>query len=579
MKHFNELIIEKPLEVTTDISTIPQMVFGYLPHREAEGQVIAGHLGRQIVRISLEELRSIILFLQPFFEERGIQKGHTVLLLSLPGSSEVMTALYFLALACQGVRVFMPMQCHAGELRGWIKATGITHAILPAQEVRDMDGHLLEKNDLAQIEQVLQEQEVQILDSVMQFPLYHILLQGAYHHWEHRNQHSFAPDVLPTDEALVISTSGSTGRSKLVVYRQEAYPLCCMAWEQAGLYKDGMMGGAAFTPLVAHTMGVRGLMNALWTGKPACLINPDLFFTDPAQAVSILVELDPKVIIGGPGVFKVFRDILQMDPALKQKVLGKDKILVNCGAKLDRDLERELGHIIWNAFGTTETQLVLTNMFDHHPHRGDLGQPLPGVSVRLLEKYPDSDLYDLQIRSRFGCSRILDETVTDEYIRTEDEVYLLHGKNLLYAGRSKPDFIKDDFGMKVPLMKLYGYYHDIIERSLHTEWFTLNGYPGSCALVFTDEQGECNEQYRQCMDTANVQMMEQEDPLSFAHWHLARIGIIHHLPPLSGKGTIAAGRIREEWADFIELLRHREQESTDVVTSFTEQPQDLHTNA
>lgn len=385
MKDIKEIIIGKPLDITHGVSTLPQMIFRDIPGRSDIDQIIVGHIGNRIITLNLEELRSLVLFMQPFFEAKQINKGATVMLISLPGSTEIMTAVYAIALACRGVRVCMPMQTSKEELGEWVALTQATHAILPSREINDLEGHELEKNHLEAIVHILREKNVEVWDSVMSFPLYHAMISGTYHTLSHSPWENVLPPVSPFDEALILTTSGSTGKSRLVVYEHISFALGCMAWSQAGLYEDHRMGGASFTPQVAHSMGVMGIMNAIWSGKPACLISVDMFFTDPVTAVELLLSMNPKVITGGPGVFKIFKGVLETFPEARDTLLANDKVFVNCDAELDPVLGKTLHHSIWNAFNSTETMMALTTMLQTHAKKGSLGAPLPGISISLRE--------------------------------------------------------------------------------------------------------------------------------------------------------------------------------------------------
>ena len=265
------MIIGKPIEFHGSLVTLPEMLFRNIPGRENTDQVLMGHLGKHMITLTLEELRSLVLFLQPYFEKEGIVRGSTVIVISLPGTTEIMTAIYFIALACRGARVCMPLQCSPKELGNWIIQTEASHAILPTMEINDLEGHELEKNQLLNYKEIFNQYLVQCLDNVSSFPLYHALISDAYHTLDHSEWERELGHVSPFDEAVIVATSGSTGKSRLVVYDHNALTLGCKAWNQAGLYNEDKMGGSSFTPMVAHTMGIRGIVNAIWSGEPACL--------------------------------------------------------------------------------------------------------------------------------------------------------------------------------------------------------------------------------------------------------------------------------------------------------------------
>ena len=82
-----------------------------------------------------------------------------------------------------------------------------------------------------------------------------------------------------------------------------------------------------------------------------------------------------------------------------------------------------------------------------------MGAPLPGVTVGL-EHFKGKSLYRLHIKSPFGCKEVLGEDppnrTRDGYLYTGD-IVRLNRNRLLYEGRESTDFIKDGFGVKIPL--------------------------------------------------------------------------------------------------------------------------------
>ncbi len=363
-----DLLFENPLD-KRDLppETIGKILFDRLPHRKEECNIILSHFENNYIEISLQRLRYIVSRLLISFDRKQILKGQTVIVLTFNGCNEMITALFFIALAARGCRTFMPMYSESEEFSGWMDQTKTEHVILPLNEVLSLDGHDREKSEIREIEKLVSQRKINIWDTLQDFGISEMFSEP----FSISGQEDLLPEkgiekVSPDDDVLIVTTSGSSGRSRLVVYSHEAYFFNCLSWEQAGFYRKEILGGHGFTPLLTHTMGIRALVNALWTGSPVCLIITEWFISKPETVRYLLLKMMPEHITGGPAVYNIFLELFRVFPEIKTLIGSNLKTLVSSGAGYDPVTATEVfnatGLRLNNAFGTTETQQVFSTL-------------------------------------------------------------------------------------------------------------------------------------------------------------------------------------------------------------------------
>ena len=288
------------------VKNLAELIFKPLQHRSEEGEVVLGHDNMNFVRVSLERFRFIHTRLYARFQEEKFTQGDTILLASVPGNNELFQALLFSALASYGIRVLMPMFMETGVLDNWLITTRCKAVILPESDIAQLQRHQREKNIVRQIRLKISEYNLPCYDSITSFGLRNLLTDDmwAYNGQDHALLESVLQHTHYDQEALIITTSGSTGQSNLVVYKQIGFIRSCLSWQKAGLLHKDVLGGRGFTPLFNHTMGIRTFYNALWTGNPACLINTEWFEEHPEMAIP-RIRAKKRVCIGFVNFFIV----------------------------------------------------------------------------------------------------------------------------------------------------------------------------------------------------------------------------------------------------------------------------------
>jgi acetylornithine/succinyldiaminopimelate/putrescine aminotransferase/predicted amino acid dehydrogenase/acyl-coenzyme A synthetase/AMP-(fatty) acid ligase len=592
MEKSSELVFENKLEVDyLQPKTIGEILFSNLDHRSGESRIILSHFENQYIEISLLQLRYIIRQLLNSFEEKKIHKGQTVILLTFHGCNEMITALFFIALAVKGCRTFLPMYSESEEFSEWVDLTHTEHIILPANEIRSLEGHEREKSEISEIGDLAKVKNINIWDSLTDFGFYD-LLTGTTPKSE--NDLFFFNEelksVLPGDDVLIVTTSGTSGRSKLVVYDHKAYYMNCLAWEKAGFYNKELLGGIGFTPLLTHTMGIRALINALWTGTPVCLIITEWFLTKPETVRYLLLKMNPEHITGGPAVYNTFLELFRVFPEIKPVLSSNLKTLISSGAAYDPQtaiaVNNATGLHLHNAFGTTETQQVLSTLLCPESVFAEdlipLGKPLPGVRIKLIRSESGVNHYRLKIRSIFSHKYCIGEenSVSEEYFNTGDIVLRDKTDCFFYIRRESLDYFKDSFGVKIPLLSIKEYYKNVSSSIIHLEFYPIINIPGLAALLFINDSsipdGPVNDarillKFSGIFEEVNTRLINRIEPFEFQHRHVCRIAVVNQPPPRTGKGTIS---VRQITTDFHELIRRLTDtrkdasgiESTDILS-------------
>ncbi len=200
-----------------------------------------------------------------------------------------------------------------------------------------------------------------------------------------------APFVAGDDLALIIYTSGTTGRSKGAMISHNnviatvTALLSAWAWEP----EDKLL---LCLPLF-HTHGlIVGLHCALAAGATT-LLRPKF------EASSIVADLnsgEPTLFFAVPTIYVRLLEELGRTPSLS---LDQMRLFCSGSAPLAPETHaafQELtGQIILERYGMTETGMNLSNPYAGPRVAGTVGTPLPGVSMRIVQRGTDGDIRDI----------------------------------------------------------------------------------------------------------------------------------------------------------------------------------------
>jgi acetylornithine/succinyldiaminopimelate/putrescine aminotransferase/predicted amino acid dehydrogenase/acyl-coenzyme A synthetase/AMP-(fatty) acid ligase len=568
--------------------SLAELIFGGPAGEPDEALVVMGCHEGGALDITLRQFRHAVLDLVDDLAARGIGPGDTVALVRLPRTSEALCAVVYAALTAAGARVLLPMYLEKDRFAAWLRLTGTKAVIWSRAEVQDLGHNEADQALLAGLEAAARGLglpchcvvgDLQALERCTRAPAASPALDDP------RVARCLERGGVER-ECLLLTTSGTSGRSKLVRYREGALLRTCAAWESAGLFRPELQGGRGLCLLFAHSMGVRAFWNALWTRQPILLVTPEWFLERPERVRALLLTMRPQHVTGGPAVYRALLELARVFPELKETCLRDLRTAVSLGAPFDADTANKfaiaVGAKLANAFGTTETMQVTTTVLaprDGRPPQW-LGEPLPGVRIGLAHLEPGSDLFTMHVSSPFACAGYLaaageDEAPLGEWIATGD-LLADTGDGLRFVGREGRDFVKDGFGVKVPLVRVAEWYQGLGEPIAsgsdglcpadssaggsgspvtvpsmieHIECFPLREEPGLAALVFLrDVPGLSRsalmvtrrvvlDRVASLLEARTEELRAELEEFEFRHLTVARFACLASDVPRTGKGA------------------------------------------
>jgi malonyl-CoA/methylmalonyl-CoA synthetase len=258
----------------------------------------------------------------------------------------------------------------------------------------------------------------------------------------------------PARRALIVYTSGTTGRPKGVVTTHGALTAqiqsLTTAWEWTSSDR---------TLLVLPLHHVHGILNvvccALWSG--AVLEICTRF--DPETTWNRLASGEITVFSAVPTIYH--RLIASWDAAVRDVQTARAhgsqglRLMMSGSAALPRtmlDRWRQItGHTLLERYGMTEVGMALSNPLHGERRPGFVGQPLPGVSARLVDG-------ELQLKGStvFGeywrQPDVTREAFVEGWFRTGDAAVVENGAFRL-LGRSSVDILKSG-GHKISALEI-----------------------------------------------------------------------------------------------------------------------------
>jgi malonyl-CoA/methylmalonyl-CoA synthetase len=193
---------------------------------------------------------------------------------------------------------------------------------------------------------------------------------------------------LPGEPALMLYTSGTTGKPKGVVHTHASFSaqIHCLitAWEWTD--EDRILH---FLPL-HHTHGIiNKLFCALWSGA-RCDMLPKF---DAEQVWRKIAEAPFTLFMAVPTVYsKLIQSWEAADEKTKAErsdACKKLRLMVSGSAALPVSVLEKWktisGHVLLERYGMTEIGMALSNPLHGERRPGYVGQPLPGMEVRLVD--------------------------------------------------------------------------------------------------------------------------------------------------------------------------------------------------
>ncbi|MFH1678706.1 MAG: AMP-binding protein [Candidatus Omnitrophota bacterium] len=295
----------------------------------------------------------------------------------------------------------------------------------------------------------------------------------------HQMQDVSFPDVLPSDVASLIYTSGTTAKPKGVILTHSNFCANFQSIEKEKFCtsKDNLL---SILPLYHTYAFMVTLLVPLLSGAKVTYIRG----FKPEDLVQIIKEQGITILVGVPQLFTLmykaildkiknlpflFRPLLM--PILKQGIRGKFgkslRFFVSGGARLEPETGKGLSRLglkIIEGYGLTETSPVVTINSLENPRFGSVGKPIADVQVRILN--PDnSGVGEVLIKGPnvmqgyFKHPRLTAQVKSlDGWFNSQDLGYLDKDGYLFLTGRKK-DVIVLSSGKNIYPEELEEYYN------------------------------------------------------------------------------------------------------------------------
>lgn len=274
------------------------------------------------------------------------------------------------------------------------------------------------------------------------------------------------PDVNPARGAMILYTSGTTSLPKGVVSThanlEAQMTTLITAWEWQPT--DHIL---CVLPL-HHVHGIVNVVGcALWAGA-CCEFLPEfsaaaVFRAFGRGAINLFMAV-PTIY------FKLIAHWESLPEAEQQSItetMRKFRLMVSGSAALPvtvmRNWERVGGHTLLERYGMTEIGMAISNPYRGHRMPGHIGQPLPGVGVRLVDEQDnpvdEGQPGEIQVkgatvfREYWGRPQATVDAFTDDgWFRTGDVAVVDEGSYKI-LGRSSIDIIKSG-GYKLSALEI-----------------------------------------------------------------------------------------------------------------------------
>jgi malonyl-CoA/methylmalonyl-CoA synthetase len=273
------------------------------------------------------------------------------------------------------------------------------------------------------------------------------------------------PHLGSNRRAMIIYTSGTTGRPKGAVSTHQNIGAQIAALVEAWRWtpSDRLL----LTLPLHHVHGIINGLGSALAVRATCEILPAF---DADVVWSRLASGDITVFTAVPTIYNRLIAAWNAAPADVQRARSEGasrlRLMLSGSAALPvRTLERwrEItGHTLLERYGMTELGMALSNPLVGERRPGFVGQPLPGVEVRLVDEdgreVEEGTPGELEVRGPAVCLEYWqrpDDTrdaFRDGWFRTGDVAVLEHGSYRL-LGRSNVDIIKTG-GFKVSALEI-----------------------------------------------------------------------------------------------------------------------------
>jgi acetyl-CoA synthetase len=233
-------------------------------------------------------------------------------------------------------------------------------------------------------------------------------------------------DLRPSDPALIVFTSGTTGEPRGVLHAQRflsGQQLQARHWFGA---REGELAWCTAAP--GWSKSARNTFIAPWLCGAAALLHDGRF--DPSERLEICEREGVNVLCQAPTEYRMLAKRTEIGPlaALRRMVSAGEPL----NAEVIREFRERTGRTLHDGYGQTETGAMTGSLVGEETPDGAMGRPLPGIELRIADG-------ELQLRGETSptfFSRYLDaEPFDDEWWPTGDYVTEDDDGNLWFEGR------------------------------------------------------------------------------------------------------------------------------------------------
>jgi malonyl-CoA/methylmalonyl-CoA synthetase len=269
---------------------------------------------------------------------------------------------------------------------------------------------------------------------------------------------------LPDSPALMLYTSGTTGKPKGVVHTHNSIAAQITALVQAWEWteNDSILH---FLPL-HHTHGIiNKLFCPLWVGAHCYMLpkfEAEIVWDEIQKGKCNLLMAVPTIY---SKLISFYDEADEMKKKMMQTACEKFRLMVSGSAALPVSVlekwKKISGHVLLERYGMTETGMVLSNPVQGERLPGFVGKPLPGIEIRMMneENEPSENEGELQVKSKtlfHEYWKKAEETkksfTKDGWFKTGDLVSCENG-NYRIVGRLSTDIIKSG-GYKISALEI-----------------------------------------------------------------------------------------------------------------------------
>ena len=261
------------------------------------------------------------------------------------------------------------------------------------------------------------------------------------------------PEVAETRRAMIVYTSGTTGKPKGVVTTHESLKAqvtsLVTAWEWTA--DDRIL----LTLPLHHVHGIVNVLTcALWSGAQCDMLGP----FDAGGVWDRIARSRLTLFMAVPTIFRKLIAAWEAAPPERQRTLAAAcsdfRLMVSGSAALPVSVFerwREIsGHTLLERYGMTEIGMGLSNPLRGERVPGSVGGPLPGVEVRLVngdgESVAPGQTGEIEVRGSgvfleyWGRPEETRDAFHDGWFRTGDIGVLEEGRYRI-VGRQSVDII------------------------------------------------------------------------------------------------------------------------------------------